>query len=221
MPRATPIPQTKGEGTRATILKAALTHASVAGYGALTIGILAEQTGMSKSGLFAHFGSKEELQIATLDEAVRRFNEAAFMPALSAPRGVKRLLALFDNWVAWTSRSELVACPIMVAATEFDDQEGLMRDAVVEHMQRLHQSLIKSVEMTVQVGDFAEDTDAEQFAFEVFGIISTCYRSRNLFRDPQANVRAKRAFDRLVTSALARTSKVSANKAPAKKSVTR
>ncbi len=203
MPRLPAITQTKGEGTRAAILKAALSHASVAGYSGLTIGVLAEQTGMSKSGLFAHFGSKEELQLATLDEAVRRFNEAAFLPALSAPRGVKRLNAMFDNWLAWTSRTELVACPIMVAATEFDDQEGLMREAVVEHMQRLNQSLIKSIEMTIQVGEFAADTDAEQLAFEVFGIISTCYRSRNLFRDPQANLRAKRAFDRLVNGALA------------------
>ncbi len=194
----------KGEETRAVILKAALRHASVAGYDALTIGVLAEQTGMSKSGLFAHFGSKEELQIATLDEAVRRFNEAAFMPALSAPRGLKRLIALFDNWLAWTARADLSACPMMVASTEFDDREGAMRDAVVEHMQRLHQSLVKSVEMTIQTGEFAADTDSEQFAFEVFGVISSCYRSRSLFRDKDANTRAKRAFDRLIVSAVSR-----------------
>jgi AcrR family transcriptional regulator len=192
----------KGEETRAVILKAALRHASVAGYDALTIGVLAEQTGMSKSGLFAHFGSKEELQIATLDEAVRRFNEAAFMPALSAPRGLKRLIALFDNWLAWTARADLAACPMMVASTEFDDQEGAMRDAVVEHMQRLHQAMVKSVEMAIDTGEFATDADAEQFAFELFGIISTCYRSRSLFRDKDANVRARRAFDRLVSSSL-------------------
>jgi AcrR family transcriptional regulator len=204
MPLANNLPAraTKGEETRAAILKAALRHASVAGYDALTIGVLAEQTGMSKSGLFAHFGSKEELQIATLDEAVRRFNESAFMPALSAPRGLKRLIALFDNWLAWTARAELAACPMMVASTEFDDQEGAMRDAVVEHMQRLHQAMVKSVEMAMQTGEFDSDTDAEQFAFELFGIISTCYRSRSLFRDKDANVRAKRAFDRLISSAL-------------------
>jgi AcrR family transcriptional regulator len=193
---------TKGEETRAAILKAALSHASIAGYSALTIGVLAEQTGMSKSGLFAHFGSKEELQIATLDEAVRRFNEAAFIPALSAPRGLKRLIALFDNWLAWTARAQLAACPMMVASTEFDDQEGPMRDAVVEHMQRLEHGIVKAVDMAMRNGEFAADTDAEQFAFELFGIVATCYRSRSLFRDPQANVRAKRAFDRLIESAL-------------------
>ncbi len=199
---ASPSKVTKGEETRAVILKAALRHASVAGYDALTIGVLAEQTGMSKSGLFAHFGSKEELQIATLDEAVRRFNEAAFLPALSVPRGLKRLIALFDNWLAWTARADLAACPMMVASTEFDDQEGAMREAVVEHMQRLHHSLVKSVEIAMQTGEFGPDTDAEQFAFEVFGIVSSCYRSRSLFRDKDANIRAKRAFDRLVSSSI-------------------
>ncbi len=202
MPQSKP---RKGEETRAVILKTALRHASMAGYHALTIGVLAKHTGMSKSGLFAHFGSKEELQIATLDEAVRRFNEAAFMPALSAPRGLKRLSALFDNWLAWTARADLSACPMMVASTEFDDREGAMRDAVVEHMQRLHQSLVKSVEMTIQSGEFAADTDSEQFAFEVFGVISSCYRSRSLFRDKDANIRARRAFDRLVADAAVRS----------------
>jgi AcrR family transcriptional regulator len=201
MPSPNPRP-TKGEETRAAILKAALSHASIAGYSALTIGVLAEQTGMSKSGLFAHFGSKEELQIATLDEAVRRFNEAAFIPALSAPRGLKRLIALFDNWLAWTARAQLAACPMMVASTEFDDQEGPMRDAVVEHMQRLEHGIVKAVDMAIQNGEFSADTDAEQFAFELFGIVATCYRSRSLFRDPQANVRAKRAFERLIEGAL-------------------
>ena len=193
----------KGEETRAVILNAALRHASVAGYGALTIGVLAEQTGMSKSGLFAHFGSKEELQIATLDEGVRRFNQFAFVPALATPRGLKRITALFDNWLEWTRRSDLAACPLMAASIEFDDCEGLVREAVVVHMKRLHEGIIKAVEMAVSNGEFTHDTDCEQFAFELFGIISSCYRSRNLFRDQNANVLAKRAFDRLVASAIA------------------
>ncbi|MBL8510047.1 MAG: TetR/AcrR family transcriptional regulator, partial [Betaproteobacteria bacterium] len=121
----------KGEETRATILKAALRHASAHGFEALTIGGLAEQTGLSKSGLFAHFGSKEELQIATLDEAVRRFNEAALLPALSAPRGLRRLTAIFNNWLTWDSISDLPGCPLMTAMMEFDDKPGPVRDAVV------------------------------------------------------------------------------------------
>lgn len=193
----------KGEETRAAILKAALRHASTEGFAALTIGMLAEKTGMSKSGLFAHFGSKEELQLATLDEGVRRFNEAAILPALSAPRGLRRLLALFDHWLDWTGRAELAGCPMMTAMIEFDDKPGPLRDAVVEHMRRSQEGLVRAVRMAVETGEFAADTDPEQFAFELFGIIAASYRARNLFRDIDAHQRAKSAFDRLVRSCLA------------------
>jgi len=192
----------KGEETRSAILKAALRHASTEGFEAITIGSLAEKTGMSKSGLFAHFGSKEELQIATLDEAVRRFTELTTLPALSMPRGLRRLNAMCDNWLIWTTRCGLAGCPMMTAITEFDDKPGPVRDALLEHMQRMHASLVKSVQMTIDTGEFAADTDPEQIAFEFFGIIASCYRSRNLFRDDQANLRARKAFDRLFASAM-------------------
>jgi AcrR family transcriptional regulator len=196
------IRSSKGEETRALILKAALQHASVAGFEGLTIGTLAAETGLSKSGLFAHFGSKEELQIATLDEGVRRFSAAAMLPALAAPRGLKRLQAMCDNWITWTERSELKGCPLMTASQEFDNKPGPVRDAVVEHMRRLQQGLVKSVQMTIDSGEFAANTDADQIAFELFGIISTCYRARNLFHDGQADLRARKAFDRLIQSCL-------------------
>lgn len=208
------IPLSKGEETRATILREAVRQASSEGYAALTIGTLAERTGLSKSGLFAHFGSKEELQIATLDEAVRIYNEVAFLPALQAPRGLKRLIALFDNWLNWTARGELKACPMMIASSEFHDSAGAMRDAVVEHMQRLHDATVRSVEMTIDTGEFAADTDAEQFAFELFGIIATCYRARTLFNSKDANRRAKTAFDRLVAAHLASASSAARSQLP-------
>ncbi len=193
----------KGEETRALILEAAVQHAGVHGFDALTIGLLAEQTGLSKSGLFAHFGSKEELQIATLDEAVRRYNEVAFMPALKAPRGLQRLSLMFDNWLQWMERSGLRACPMIAANTEFDDRPGPMRDAVVEHMQRQHHEMMRCVQMAKDTGELSTDTDPEQFAFELFGIVSSCYRSRSLFQDANANARARKAFDRLTASNLA------------------
>jgi AcrR family transcriptional regulator len=109
---------TKGEETRAQILAAAVQQASAAGFESLTIGTLAERTGMSKSGLFAHFGSKLELQMATLDEAARQFTEQVFMPALKAPRGLKRLRALFENWIVWPMRARLPGgCPVDPAST--------------------------------------------------------------------------------------------------------
>ena len=197
-----PIRASKGEETRTAILKAALKHASSEGFEAITIGSLAEKTGMSKSGLFAHFGSKEELQIATLDEAIRRFNEVTTLPALSAPRGLKRLTAMCENWIMWTTRCDLAGCPMMTAITEFDDKPGAVRDALLQHMQRMQDSLVKSIQMSIDTGEFAVDTDPDQMAFELFGVLASCYRSRNLFRDSQANVRAKKAFDRLFASAV-------------------
>lgn len=197
----------KGEETRAAILDAALKHAATNGYEALTIGVLAEKLGMSKSGLFAHFGSKEDLQIATLDEAARRYNVVAFIPALALPRGLKRLRALFGLWLEWTERSQLEACPIMAASAEYRNRPGPMRDAIEQHMKRLHLEIMKAVEMAVASGELAQDTDADQFAFEVFGIIASCYQSRNLFHDPRANARALNAFERLVASHQAPTTR--------------
>ncbi len=188
----------KGEVTRAAILDEAVSIAAVDGFEALTIGSLAEKAGMSKSGLFAHFGSKTDLQIATLDEAVRRYREFSFLPALKAPRGLKRLIALFENWLLWVERSNLKACPMMSALGEFDDRPGPMRDALHQHMLHMNDEIKRSVQMTIDTGEFAGETDCEQFAFELFGIIATSYRARNLFQDKLANQRARVAFDRLI-----------------------
>src|SRR4051812_48675018 len=135
---------TKGEETRAQILAAAVEQASATGFESLTIGALAERTGMSKSGLFAHFGSRLDLQIAALDEAARRFTEQVFLPALKAPRGVKRLKALFENWITWPQRARLPGgCPIDAAGREYDHQPGAMRDAVCERQRLLDRELTK------------------------------------------------------------------------------
>ena len=193
----------KGNDTREEILDAALSLASVHGLEGVTIGGLARQLSLSKSGLFAHFGSKEELQIATLDEAAQRYTALVFMPAMREPRGLKRLIKLLDNWLHWTKISGLKACPMMSASAEFDDKPGAMHDAVAAHMQRLNQELMRSIQQAIDTGELAPDTDPELLAFEIFGVIASCYRSRNLFLDKNANHLAQRAFNRLLSSALA------------------
>lgn len=192
---------TKGEQTRALILDHAVRYAAVHGFEALTIGGLAQRSGLSKSGLFAHFGSKEELQIATIDEAVRRYNEAAYFPALSAPRGLPRLRRLFEHWLDWTERSGLASCPVMAAACEFDRRDGPVRDAIEAHMRLQHTGLVKAAEMVKASGEFDVSTDSQQFAFELFGIFMAYYRARNLFRDAHAAQRARAAFARLILAA--------------------
>ena len=190
----------KGEDTRAQILAAAVEQASAAGFESLTIGSLAEKTGMSKSGLFAHFGSKQELQIAALDEASRQFTEAVFRPALKAPRGLKRLRALFEGWITWPKRASLPGgCPIDAASREYHHQPGAMRDAVIERQRQLDRELAKAVQMAIDNGELAAGTDPRQVAFDMMGIVLVFYRTGLLLGDEEVSQRARVAFDRLIS----------------------
>lgn len=190
---------TKGEETRSAILAAAVEQASAAGFESLTIGSLAEKTGMSKSGLFAHFGSKLDLQIAALDEAARRFTEAVFLPAMKAPRGLKRLQALFDNWINWPERASLPGgCPIDSATREYHHQPGPMRDAVIERQKSLGRELSKAVHMAIETGELRADTDPGQVAFELFGMLLASHSTNLLLGTDESTRRTRAAFDRLI-----------------------
>ena len=189
----------KGEETRAQILDAAVQQASEAGFESLTIGTLATRTGLSKSGLFAHFGSRTELQVAALDEAARRFTEAVFLPAFQVPRGLRRLRALFENWITWPEHAQLRGgCPIHAASAEYDDQPGPMRDAVVDRQRLVARELAKAVQMAVDSGELRGDTDASQFVFEMFGLILAYYHTQRVLGDSSALARARAGFERLV-----------------------
>jgi len=191
--------QTKGEETRSQILSAAVRVASETGFESLTIGSLAERTGLSKSGLFAHFGSKQELQIATLDEAARRFTEAVFLPAMKAPRGLKRLHALFENWITWPQTARLPGgCPIDSASREYDHHPGAMRDAIIERQRVLDRELTKAVQMAIDAGELDPKTDARQIAFEFVGIVMISFRTEMLFGPEEAHRRARTSFERLI-----------------------
>lgn len=189
----------KGEQTRQAILDQAFSLASCIGVGGLSIGVLAERTQMSKSGLFAHFGSKEELQLAVLRESQRRFAEVVLRPAFSKPRGLGRLRAIVINWLNWTKVVNLPGgCVINAAAVEFDDQPGPLRDEVKHALLALRRTLADTVAKAVAVGELRADTDVEQFVFELNGIYQVTQQSRRLFDDPEADRRALTAFDRLV-----------------------
>jgi AcrR family transcriptional regulator len=192
----------KGLQTRAAILDAALTQASASGFESLTIGSLAERVGLSKSGLFAHFGSREELQVAAIEAAAARFTETVFVPALKARRGLPRLRALFDHWLQWTGRGGLAhSCPMHAAAVEFDDKPGPVRDAVVEHFARLEREMARTVELCIDQGHLVADLDVKQVVFEIMGIILSYYHSARLLHDVDAERRARAAFERLIASA--------------------
>ena len=190
---------TKGEETRSQILAAAVQQASATGFESLTIGVLAERIGMSKSGLFAHFGSKLELQLATLDEAARLFTESVFLPAMKVPRGVKRLRALFENWLTWTQRASLPGgCPVDAATREYIHQPGPMREAALERQKLLDREITKAVQLAIDTGELAADTDASQLAYDLTGIVLASYRTALILGVEEAGRRARVAFDRLI-----------------------
>ena len=190
---------TKGEDTRAQILAAAVEQASAAGFESLTIGTLAERIGMSKSGLFAHFGSKLDLQIATLDEAARQFTEAVFAPAVKAPRGLKRLGVLFENWISWTQRAHLPGgCPVDAAMREFSHQPGPMHDAAIAWLKRLDIELAKAVQQAIDTGELSAGTDPGQVAYDMTGIVLASYRAALVMGNDEAVRRARKAFEQLL-----------------------
>lgn len=194
----------KGEQTRDAILGAALRLASRVGLEGLSIGMLSEELELSKSGLFAHFGSKEALQLATLDHAAARYSDVVVRPALAAPRGEARLRAFFDALPRWPVEvPQPGGCIFISAAAEFDDRPGPVRDRLRAIRQDWNDFVAGAVRRAVEAGDFRPDVDPEQFAFELDGIQLAWHTAARLRGDRKAGERARRAFDALVASARA------------------
>ena len=191
----------KGESTKIAILDEATRVAARVGFEGLTIGQLADQAGMSKSGLFAHFKSKEQLQLETLDHARARFVDRVIRPTLATDRGVKRVRALFDGWVAWAEDSNGNGCPFVAAAFELDDQPGELRDALVRNEVDWLELIATVARTAVTEGDFRDDLDVDQFAYEVHGVMLAHHHATRLLRDGRAGDRTRAAFESLVTAA--------------------
>jgi len=194
---------TKGQDTKAAILDAAVAIASEVGFTSLTIGQLAEHTGMSKSGLFAHFRSKEAMQLETLDWARERFTDIVIRPTLAAPRGEPRVRALFDRWLEWETGALQGGCIFVPASAEFDDQPGPMRDAVVRNQQDWMEFLATVAGTAVAEGDFRADLDTEQLAFTLQGLMLGYHHAARLMQDPKALDHTRRALDQLLEASAA------------------
>ncbi len=189
----------KGEETRQAILARAFELANVIGVSGLSIGRLAEATGLSKSGLFAHFGSKEALEVAVVEEAARQFVQEVMVPALRQPRGEPRVKALFEQWLAWGVRPG--GCFFVGASAELDDRPGPPRDKLVQACKDWIDAIGTAARIAVTEGHFRDDLDHEQFAFELYGIMMACHTFGRFLREPDALARSKSAFDRLLASA--------------------
>ena len=208
---ARPRAVSKGEQTREAILVHALGLATRIGFEGLTIGRLADDLKMSKSGLFAHFRSKEALQLEILRMAGARMVETVVKPALAAPRGEPRVRTLFDGWLQWEQSPGLPGgCPFMAASFELDDRPGPVRDFVVQNLRDWMDTMAGAARIAVQEGHFRADLDCEQFAHECQGIGLAFVHASRLMRDPKARVRAQTAFDSLLDASRASTSLSSA-----------
>jgi AcrR family transcriptional regulator len=189
----------KGDETRAAVLDRAVEVARRVGLSGLTIGSLAEQAELSKSGLFGHFRSKEGLQLRVLEHARARFEDAVARPALRAPRGEPRLRELFDRWLRWDAVPG--GCPFVAAATEFDDRPGAVRDRLVRDERDMFEMIGTVFRSGVAEGQFRADADPDQFAQDLYGVILARHHTLRLLGDERADSRAWRAFEALIAAA--------------------
>ena len=189
----------KGAETRQTILEHAFDLARRVGLQDLTIGRLADDLELSKSGVFAHFKSKEALQVQVLDAAAARFIDLVVRPALAAPRGEPRLRALFDRKLQWDGRHDSPGgCIFMQAAFELDDRAGVARDRLVQLQRDWLEAIATTVSGAITEGQFRPDTDPQQFAYSFQSIVLGYHHATRLMRDPRAEERARTAFEQLI-----------------------
>ncbi len=185
----------KGEKTKAVIVDAALSLATQIGLEGLSIGVLAEVTQMSKSGVFAHFGSREELQISVVHEYHTRFEQEVFFPALEAKRGLPRLKALFANWMKRTSVEIDSGCIYISGAVEFDDRPGPVRDALASSVRIWMAAMDRAVRQAQELGQLDEHADPNQVLFEIHGLILALHYEARFLKTPGSIERAIKGFD--------------------------
>ncbi len=194
----------KGEVTRQLILEHAVRLGSKIGLSGLTIGSLAKDLGLSKSGLFAHFQSKETLQLETLRYAGSSFLDAVVKPGLKAPRGEPRVRSLFERWLEWPRHDRLQGgCFLVAAATELDDRPGVLRELLVTMQSGWLGVLAGTVRFAIEVGDFHRGVDPEQFAHDIYGVMLAFHHASRLLADPGAEARSRRSFEALLAAARA------------------
>lgn len=190
----------KGEITRAAILDVALDLASRTGLEGLTIGLLADKMGMSKSGVFAHFGSREDLQIDVLKLYNHVFEQEVFYPSLKQPRGLPRLREMFSRWVTRVTVEIASGCIYISGAVEYDDRPGAIREELIGMVCAFQDALRRSVQQSVEMGHLRADTDPQQMVFEMYGLVLALHHDARFIKRPGSVERAHNGFEQLVAS---------------------
>lgn len=195
---------TKGERTREAILDEALQLASVVGLEGLTIGTLAGRLGLSKSGLYAHFKSKDALQLAILEHGANHFIDTVVNPSLAQGDPVTALHTIFSAWLEWSGQKMAGGCLFVTAIVEYDDRPGAVRELLVALHQRWLAFIGGAATRAASAGRFRADLDTAQFAHDFHAILLGFNQARRLLRDPDAETKAHRAFERLLADAASR-----------------
>jgi len=196
--RASPRVAAKGRQTKAAIVDQALRMAAQVGLEGLSIGALADAMGMSKSGVFAHFGSREELQIAVVREYYARFERQVFQPAMRAPRGLPRVRALFERWMRVTSTELESGCIFIGGAVEFDDRPGPVREALVQAVSVWLEAFTRAIRQAKAEGHLRADVAERQITFEVHALILALHYEARFLHQPGALKRATTGFEHLL-----------------------
>ncbi|HTT13723.1 MAG TPA: TetR/AcrR family transcriptional regulator [Burkholderiaceae bacterium] len=194
----------KGESTRAAIVDAALGIARREGLEGLTIGLLAEALGMSKSGVFAHFGSREDLQLAVLREYAARFIDDVLRPAVELERGLPRLQAMLENWLRLLARELEQGCLMIAGASEYDDRPGVLRDAMVAIVMGWKDELLRAIEAAKAAGHLRAGVESRQLVFEIYGLMLALHQDARLLRSSDGVKRARAGLARLIDAGRSR-----------------
>ena len=188
----------KGQQTKAAIVDAAMGLATHLGLEGLSIGVVAEVTQMSKSGVFAHFGSREELQISVIREYFKQFEQGVFYPALEAPRGLPRLRVLFDKWMLLVAGEVQAGCIFISGAAEFDDRPGPVRDALASSVKTWLAAVHRAVQQAKEMGHLPTDSDESQIAFEMHGLILALHYEARFLKNAGSIARTNKGFDHVL-----------------------
>ena len=193
--------ETKGQRTRTSILEVAAALATEEGLDPLSIGRLAEATGMSKSGLFAHFGSKEELQLATVEHAAKLFVAEVIDPARSAPKGLARVWALCDHMIGYSERQVFPGgCFFAATSFEYNNRPGPVRDRIESMIRSWLSYLEHAVEQAQEAGELDVNASAREISFQLDAFAQASNAQYQLFRDPQVFDDARRAIQERLES---------------------
>lgn len=192
----------KKTNTLNSIMSQALNLSSKVGLEGLTIGSLAKRVGISKSGLYAHFESKEDLQVRVLDSSAERFIEVIVRPTIKMPRGIERVRTMFEKWLEWISGELSGGCPFIAAATEYDDRKGPVRDRLEEHLMNATETIKRAAKISIEEGHFRRNLNTDQFAFDFWAIMFSYHHYLRMLGNVKARSLADRAFEKLLANSV-------------------